>query len=235
MLCFWTLYTSNKPFWPKKPLRFWQKYLAAHSLWSTMLKKGRFLSPRMISLTTAKHVCTIRATNIFFPFDQAKIRLDHPQTMLAKSYWKIFDKTNRSWITKRTNLMNSTSQWMQGWYFITRMTFLKRLLFWHRATYWSGDMKMDIFDYYFWMVCPKFITLLIQCSIPSRMIPNFPISAILGIGPFEFCCKMLYFTNTLACHYGTQHGSYPEGTQNILWPKKIIKFTLPILMRLESC
>ncbi len=41
----------------------------------------------------------------------------------------------------------------------------------------------------------------------SRTISNFPMSAILGIGHFAFCRKMLYFTNALRYRYETWYAS----------------------------
>lgn len=59
----------------------------------------------------------------------------------------------------------------------------------------------------------------IRWGITSQTIPNFPISAILCVGHFEFCREMLYFTNALAYHYKTWYVSStecPEGTQKVL-------------------
>jgi len=53
----------------------------------------------------------------------------------------------------------------------------------------------------------------------SWMISNFPISAILGVGHFDFCNKMLYFANAWTYHYETLFGSSawcPEGVWEVL-------------------
>lgn len=54
--------------------------------------------------------------------------------------------------------------------------------------------------------------------MPSRLISNFAISAILTVGHFEFCAKMLYFNNAWTDCYETWHGSStrcPEGVWEV--------------------
>ena len=61
--------------------------------------------------------------------------------------------------------------------------------------------------------------------MPSRAIPNFPISAILSLGHFDFCQKMLYLTNTLAYRYETRYVSsahWPDTTQKVLEQRHLV-------------
>ena len=54
--------------------------------------------------------------------------------------------------------------------------------------------------------------------MPSRLISNFAISAILTVGHFEFCAKMLYFKNAWTDCYETWYGSSarcPEGAWEV--------------------
>jgi hypothetical protein len=54
--------------------------------------------------------------------------------------------------------------------------------------------------------------------MPSRLISNYPISAILSVGHFELCAKMLYFLNAWTNCYETRYGSSvrcPEGAWEV--------------------
>lgn len=65
-------------------------------------------------------------------------------------------------------------------------------------------------------VCPNIIKRFSFNSLQHTESYDFPIAAILGIGHFEDCYKMLYFLNTLVYRYETRYvssGPCPEGSQ----------------------
>ena len=67
----------------------------------------------------------------------------------------------------------------------------------------------------------------------SRMISNFNVSAILGVGHFELCFKMLYFLNALSYRYENNYKNVwlhalkllkKFGGSATLWSKVIMKY-----------